>query len=73
MNDHGELHPTMPQGPEYNDYKMALHARIIDTLGGAAVYNICDIRVGKVFITSRLLQIKSFKIKFHIYKRENNS
>ena len=48
VNDHGELHPNMPQGPEYNDYKMTIHARIIDALDGAAVYNICDIRVSKL-------------------------
>ncbi len=39
----------MPLGPEYDDYKMALHARIIDTLGGVAIFDICNIRVRGLF------------------------
>ena len=48
VNEAGMLYPVMPLGPEYDDYRMTIHVRVIDSLGGAAEYNVSQIRVTRV-------------------------
>ncbi len=68
MNTDGILNAQLPLGPEYDDYKMVLVAKIIDTLGGAAVYNICNIRVReKVFLDHKFL----FPLLYFTHMQEN--
>ena len=45
MTEFGDCVPTVPEGPEYNNYKYSIHARIIDKLGGSTSYHIANVTV----------------------------
>ena len=50
VTEFGDCVPTVPEGPEYNNYKYSIHARIIDKLGGSTSYHIANVTVSNHII-----------------------